>query len=139
MHWVGTQEGCLDAERALVLSGQSPGEVVFLSAADTDLAAVAASWAGHFGARLRLSAAGPLRQPVAADHFVSQVLGASQLLVARLLGARGYFPHLLQALEDLRDKSPRARLLLLPGTGEEDADLEALSDFPAPAMRALQR
>lgn len=130
MHWVGTQEGRFDAERALILSDQSPADIVFLSAADTDLAAVAVSWGGTLGSRLRLSAAGALRQPVAADHFVATVVKDSKLLIARLLGGRSYFPHLLQALEDLREISPRARLMLLPGTGEADADLASLNDFP---------
>ena len=138
MHWVGTQEGRFDAERELILSDQSPADIVFLSAADTDLAAVAGSWGGVFGSRLRLSAAGSLRQPVAADHFVATVVKGSKLLVARLLGGRGYFPHLLQALEDMRESSTRARLLLLPGTGEVDEDLARLNDFPRNVAGVLQ-
>lgn len=129
MHWVGSQAGGLDAERDLVLSEQSPGDVVFLSAADTDLTA-AAGWRARFGNRLRLSHAASLRQPVAADHFVRTVAAGSKLVIARLLGGRAYFPHLLQAFSDLRDCSERPRLLLLSSTDSEDAELAALSDFP---------
>ncbi len=138
MHWVGTQDGCIDAERELILTDQTPADVVFLSAADTDLAAVASQWARRFGARLRLSHAAPLRQPVAADHFVQTVATRSRLLIVRLLGGRAYFPHLLQALADLREISPRPRLLLLSATESEDADLAGLSDFPATAARTFQ-
>jgi cobaltochelatase CobN len=139
MHWVGAQDGVLDAERELILSQQTPADVVFLSAADTDLAAVAAQWSAQFGQRLRLSHAAPLRQPVAADYFVETVLRGSRLLVARLLGGRAYFPHLLQALSDLRDCSPRPRLLLLSATEAADSDLAALSDFPAEVAATLHR
>jgi cobaltochelatase CobN len=139
MHWVGAQDGMLDAERELILSQQTPADVVFLSAADTDLAAAAAQWSVRFGGRLRLSHAAPLRQPVAADHFVETVLRGSRLLVARLLGGRAYFPHLLQALGDLRDCSPRPKLLLLSATEAMDGDLAGLSDFPADVATTLHR
>jgi cobaltochelatase CobN len=139
MHWVGAQDGVLDAERELILSQQTPADVVFLSAADTDLAAVAAQWSGCFGTRLRLSHAAPLRQPVAADHFVETVLRGSRLLVARLLGGRAYFPHLLQALSDLRDCSPRPRLLLLSATEAADSDMARLSDFPEEVAKTLHQ
>jgi cobaltochelatase CobN len=139
MHWVGAQDGVLDAERELILSQQTPADVVFLSAADTDLAAVAAHWSVRFGGRMRLTHAAPLRQPVAADHFVESVLRGSRLLVARLLGGRAYFPHLLQALSDLRDCSPRPRLLLLSATETADGDLAGLSDFPSEVAAILQQ
>jgi cobaltochelatase CobN len=126
----------LDAERELVLSEQTPGDVVFLSAADTDLAA-ASLWVGCFGKRLRLSHAASLRQPAAADYFVRTVAAGSRLVVARLLGGRAYFPHLLQAFADLREQPERPRLLFLPATGSEDAELEELSDFPRQVQQAL--
>ena len=51
MHWTTAQPGNLDTERELVLSDQTPGEIIFLSAADTDLASVATAWTGRFGGR----------------------------------------------------------------------------------------
>jgi cobaltochelatase CobN len=129
LHWVGSQNGGLDAERELILTEQTPAEIVFLSAADTDLTAVASQWGPLFGNRLRLSHAAPLRQPVAADFFVQNVVAGSRLFIARLLGGRSYFPHLLQALSDLGESSPRPRLLLFSATEENDADLSGLNDF----------
>ena len=41
MHWTNAEPGMMDAERELILIDQTPGEIVFLSAADTDLACVA--------------------------------------------------------------------------------------------------
>lgn len=121
-----------------MLSEQTPGDIVFLSAADTDLAA-AACWVSNFGSRLRLSHAAPLRQPVAADHFVGSVASGSKLVIARLLGGRAYFPHLLQAFSDLRDCKKRPRLLLLSSTDSDDAELAALSDFPTEVHQGVRK
>src|SRR5258708_29799071 len=129
MHWTAAQPGCLDTERELILVEQTPGEIVFLSAADSDLAAVAHAWRERFGVRLRVAHAAPLRQPVAADHYVETVGRHARLVIARLLGGAAYFPHLVQALSDLKDEPSRPRLLLLSGTDSQEAELTALSDF----------
>ena len=55
MHWTAAQPGCLDIERELVLIEQTPSEIVFLSAADTDLSCVASVWRERFGKRLRIA------------------------------------------------------------------------------------
>jgi len=130
MHWVATQPGCLDAERELVLIDQTPGEIIFLSAADTDLAGAARSWTDRFGPRLRIAHAGALRQPVSADNYIETVIKHARLVVARLLGGRAYFPHFLQGLADLKDQPDHPRLLLLSGTDSFDDELAQLSDFP---------
>jgi len=130
MHWTAAQPGCLDAERELILVEQTPGEIVFLSAADSDLAAVAEAWRERFGGRLRVAHAAPLRQPVAADHYIENVVRHARLVIARLLGGAEYFPHLVQALSDLKDEPSRPRLLLLSGTDSQEEGLTALSDFP---------
>ena len=129
MHWVAAQPGCLDSERELVLIDQTPGEIVFLSAADTDLASAARAWSSRFGPRLRIAHAGALRQPVSADNYIETVIRHARLVVVRLLGGRAYFPHFLQGLSDLKDQPNRPDFLLLSGTDSFDEDLAQLSDF----------
>ena len=130
MHWTAAQPGCLDTERELILSDQTPGEIVFLSAADTDLACVAATWNGQFGNRLRIAHALPLRQPVAADHYIENIIRHAKLVVARLLGGRAYFAHFIQGLSDLKDEAGGCpQLLILSGTDPDEEELAALSDF----------
>lgn len=139
MHWTAAQPGCLDAERELILVEQTPGEIVFLSAADSDLAAVANAWRERFGVRLRVAHAAPLRQPVAADHYIEKVVRYARLVIARLLGGAAYFPHLVQALSDLKDEPSRPRLLLLSGTDRQEEELTALGDFsPAVCARVFE-
>src|SRR6516164_732106 len=135
MHWTSAQPGCLDAERELFLINQSPGEIVFLSAADTDLTSVSITWRHRFGSRLRLAHAFALRQPVAADHYVNTVVRKSKLLVARLLGGKSYFAHFIQGLIDLKEEGGGPKCLILPGTGSDD--LDGLSDFPPAVCRRI--
>jgi cobaltochelatase CobN len=137
MHWTASQSGGLDAERDLVLIEQTPGEIVFLGAAESDLAAVAQCWTPRFGSRLRIAHAGPLRQPAAADHYVDQVLRRARVVVVRLLGGMAYFPHLLQALSDLREEETAPRLLLIPGTDRPEDELASLNGFPAEVISRM--
>ncbi len=130
MHWTAAQPGCLDTERELILIDQTPGEIVFLSAADTDLSCVASVWGQRFGQRLRIAHAFSLRQPVAADHYIDTVLRKSKLVIARLLGGQTYFAHFIQGLLDLKEEPGRPKLLIFSGTGSDDHGLALLSDFP---------
>ena len=137
MHWTAVQPGSLDTERELVLIEQTPGEIVFLSAADTDLSCVASVWRERFGKRLRIAHAFSLRQPVAADHYIETVLRKSRLVVARLLGGRAYFAHFIQGVLDLKEEPVRPKFLIFAGTGSDDDELALLSDFPAVVCRRM--
>jgi len=135
MHWTAAQPGCLDAERELILIDQTPGEIIFVSAADTDLTSVSMVWREHFGNRLRLAHAFALRQPVAADNYIETVVRRSKLLVARLLGGKSYFGYFIQGLLDLKEDGDGPKCLILPGTASDD--LEGLSDFPLAVCKRI--
>ena len=137
MHWTAAEPGQLDAERALTLIEQTPGEIVFLSAADTELYAVASIWKEQFGSRLRVASAFPLRQPVAADHYIDQVIRNAKLVVARLLGGKAYFAHFLQGLSDLREEGSQQKFLILSGSDLDEPELATISDFSGPIRDQL--
>ena len=137
MHWTVAEPGQLSAERALTLIEQTPSEVIFLSAADTDLYSVASIWTAQLGSRLRVASAFPLRQPVAADHYIENVIKRAKLVVARLLGGNAYFAHFLQALSDLREEEYRPRFLILSGSDLDEPELAAMSDFPETVRERL--
>src|SRR5260370_38577403 len=98
MHWTAAQPGCLDTERELILINQTPGEIVFLSAADTDLSCVSSVWCRCFGKRLRIAHAFSLRQPVEADHYLGTVVRESKLIVVRVLVGLPFFADCTQVL-----------------------------------------
>src|SRR5271157_5312646 len=137
MHWTAAQPGCLDTERELILIDQTPGEIVFLSAADTDLSCVSSVWRQCFGNRLRIAHAFSLRQPVAADHYIETVVRKSKLIVARLLGGQAYFAHFIQGLLDLKEEPVRPKFLIFSGTGADEEELAGLSDFPSDVCRRM--
>ncbi|MEM7010151.1 MAG: cobaltochelatase subunit CobN [Verrucomicrobiota bacterium] len=133
MHWVRGEPGGVDFERELILVEHDPAEIVFLSAADTELACAER----HFGDSVALAHAGPLRQPVAADFYVEDVLTDCRLVIARLLGGRAYFPALIEAIERTRDNGAKTRYLLLSGSSDFDADLAETSDFDAAFVESV--
>jgi cobaltochelatase CobN len=137
MHYIAAQPGMLDGERELTLIAQSRGEVVFLSAADTDLACAAQQWKEFLGQRLRIAHAGPLRQPVSVDDYIEKVLSHARLVVAKLLGGRAYFPNLISSLEVLRENQNRPLLLILGGAEALDEELAELNDFSLETSRTM--
>ncbi len=95
MHRIATEAGKLDLERKLESIRQSPAEIVFVSSADTELAALARIWGPKFGTRLRLMNASSLQHPDAAEHYADHVLVHAKIAIFRLHGGKAYFPKLL--------------------------------------------
>lgn len=135
MHRVATESGHLDHEHPQHEIEQTPAEVVFLSAADTDLAAVAQTWLPLLGERLRLLHAAPLQHPETAQKYVRQVVASARIVVMRLLGGDGYFPHLLDELRHLRSHGAQTRCLLIPSTDQWDAGVLPDNDFAEEVVR----
>ena len=129
MHRVATEAGGLDLERRLQSIKQSPAELVFVSSADTELAALARIWGPRFGSRLRLMNASLLQHPEAAEHYADHVLFHAKLAIFRLHGGKAYFPKLLDELLHIKSHGAQLRSLVLPGTDEWDPELENYSEF----------
>ena len=78
--------------------GQEPGDVVVLSAADSELACLAAAYGGSgpaFSPAVGQSdCASAIRMSV--DLYVEKVIARARLVVVRLLGGRSYWPYGLE-------------------------------------------
>jgi len=135
MHRIATKNGALDAEKNLEIIAQTPGEVVFISAADTDLTCVAQTWSLLFQNRLRMTHAAPLQKPLVAEDYVERILSQTKLVILRLLGGKSYFPHLIEALLHLRTHPHRPQILILPGTDSWDSELFQYGDFDETLVR----
>jgi cobaltochelatase CobN len=136
MHLLAAQPGGpVDAGAAVDL-GQSPADVVVLSAADTELACLAAAQArrGPDAPTLRLANLMQLAHPLSVDVYVEKVIRHAKLVVVRLLGGTGYWPY---GVERLMQAAPR--LALLPGDDNPDPDLAERSSLPAAALHRLWR
>ena len=140
MHLLSTlQADGSDVESAVDL-GQTPGVIVFLSAADTDLACLAAAQArlGHDAPSLRLANLLQLGHPLSVDLHVDRVVAHARLVVVRLLGGRAYWPYGLEQVAACCAERGIA-LACLPGDERPDLELAALSTVSAEAYDRLGR
>jgi len=124
MHLLAAKPGAIDDGSEAVDLGQSPGRVVVLSAADSELACLAAGYARLGGAfTLRLASLLRLGHHMSVDLYVDSVIAEAKLVVLRLLGGRSYWPYgLEQVAETCRRRA--IPLAVLPGDDRPDPDLD---------------
>ncbi|CAN7327909.1 cobaltochelatase subunit CobN [Rhizobium sp. LjRoot258] len=137
MHLLLAQQGTIsDGEEAIDL-GQSPGDVLFLSAADTELAAMAAAYDGAAaGFSLRLASLMSLKHPMSVDAYIERTARHAKVIVVRALGGASYFHYALEALHAAAARSG-ALIAVLPGDSKPDAGLTPFSNVPLEELNAL--
>ncbi|MFD0917733.1 cobaltochelatase subunit CobN [Pseudahrensia aquimaris] len=121
MHLLLAQKGSLVDDSEAVDLGQTPGEVVFLSAADTELACLAA--ARPNGMELRLANMMSLSHPLSVDTWCEKTVCGSKLVVARVLGGESYFAYGLEKLQETC-LNAGVTFIALPGDDKPDASLD---------------
>src|SRR6266478_982810 len=142
MHLLATEPGIIADGSAAVDLGQSPGDIVVLASADTEIALLAAAQGRRRAAdpaapRLRLAPVMRLGHNFSIDLYMEQVAQA-RLVIARLLGGGAYWPYGVERLvETCRDHG--IPLALLPGDDKPDPELAELSTVPQAACRRLWR
>ncbi|QWW66339.1 cobaltochelatase subunit CobN [Rhizobium sp. WYJ-E13] len=137
MHLLLAQQGTIsDGDEAIDL-GQSPGDILFLSAADTELAAIAAAHAGGAaGHSLRLASLMSLKHPMSVDTYVERTARHAKLIIVRALGGASYFHYALEALHAVAARSG-AMIAVLPGDSKPDAGLTPFSNVALEDLNAL--
>ena len=123
MHLLLAQKGSIADGGEAVDLGQSPGDILFLSAADTELATLAAAAGKLDGLTLRLASLMSLRHPMSVDTYVERTLKHARLVVVRALGGAGYFQYLIEAFHAAALRSG-IQLAILPGDDKQDPALE---------------
>ena len=138
MHLLRAKAGAAVDETEAVDLGQTPGDLVFLSAADTELASLAGARAGlgdDFPS-LRLANLMQLGHPMSVDLYVESVVASAKLVVARVLGGAGYWPYgVEQIVETCRSAS--IPLALLPGDDQPDPGFASLGTVSAEGTHRL--
>ncbi len=134
----GTTERIDDGDAAIDLD-QPPGDIVILSAADSELAALAAAAARRGSATtVRFANLGHLAHPLSVDLYADKTLAHARLVLVRLMGGQGYWPYGLERLRALaRGGGPR--LVVVPGEARWDERLEAFSTVAGEDARLLWR
>ncbi len=140
MHLLFREAHSLDETETAVDLGQSPADMVFLSFADTDLAAAAAACRapGRALPSLRLANIGRLRHPLSVDVYVEQVIARSRIVAARLLGGLEYWRYGIEEIARVCADGG-IPLALVPGDGRPDPRLAELSTVAPAGLRALDR
>ncbi|MCA8879930.1 MAG: cobaltochelatase subunit CobN [Rhodobacteraceae bacterium] len=137
MHLLAATPGSLDDGAAPVDPGQSPADLVVISAADTELAALSAA-RGEMAdpPGLRLTSLLHLRHPVSVDLHVQNTAVKSKLVVARVLGGTGYWRY---GLEQYAAHLAAAGVpfAALPGDDRPDEELWGLSSVGRADWEAL--
>ncbi|MEY1554060.1 cobaltochelatase subunit CobN [Yoonia sp. R2331] len=127
MHLLAATPGQIDDGKEPVDLGQTPADVIFISAADTELAALAEARAAMDSPpSLRLANMMHLQHPMSVDLHLDDCATKSRLVVARVLGGMGYWTYgVTQYAARLR--AAGVPLALLPGDDKPDPDLRGLS------------
>ncbi len=131
MHLLAATPGNIDDGKEPVDLGQSPADVVVISAADTELAALSGARAEMKDAPdLRLASLMNLQHPMSVDLHLDDCATKSRLVVARVLGGAGYWKYgLEQYAARLHDAG--VPFAALPGDDKPDEELRRLSTVEA--------
>ena len=121
--------GIADGTEAIDLA-QAPGDIVFLSAADTELSSLALSQNARSGApSLRLANTMQLSHNLSVDIYVEDIISNAKLVVVRLLGGIGYWPYAVEKITECC-RAKGIKLAFLPGDDNPDEELSALNTVP---------
>ncbi len=138
MHLLAAKPGAVGDDEAAVDLGQTPGDIVVLSAADSELACLSAARAAQEDGALTLRLANLLRlkHNLSVDLYLETVAAKAKLVVVRLLGGRRYWPYGVDELIALaRGGGPK--IVLLPGEDLPDPELLGASTVGAEAHHRL--
>ena len=137
MHLLVQQAGTAAEPDEAVDLQQSPAEVLFLSAADTELAALASARARMTDPpSLRLANLMQLAHPMSVDVWAERTLAGSKIAILRVLGGHGYFAYGLEKLHSVAVERGVA-FCAMPGDAKPDPSLLRFSTVPEAAREAL--
>ena len=138
MHLLATTSGVIDGAAEAVDLGQDPADIVVLSAADSELAALARAQESVGGLSLRLANLLQLQHNLSVDLYIERTLATAKLIVLRLLGGASYWSYGLEQIEALaRDRG--IALAVLPGDAAADPALTARSTLEARHCERLRQ
>ncbi len=125
---------------------QSPGDIIYLSAADTELFSLREAWADlhqhpeifskgdqdsptEAFPSLRLANLLYFKQELTIDTYLEEVVPHARLVVLRLLGGKAYFQYLIEAFQAVCEDHG-IPILFLPGYDTPDLELMHCSSVP---------
>jgi len=147
MHLLATQSGVVDGNAEAVDLAQTPADMVIISAADSELAALAQAFDNLNGqtsdketssTTLRLANQMALGHNLSVDTYIDSTARHARLIIVRVLGGKAYWTYGVEQLASLA-KRQGIMLALLPGGTEQDGELTALSTLPAQTCERIRQ
>jgi cobaltochelatase CobN len=138
MHLLQTTSASLDDIVEPLDLGQTPGDIVVLSFADSDLAGLAAAYAAEKERlpSLRLAPLRDLRHPMSIDLWIDKVARHAKVIVVRLLGGLDWWRYGVEALAAMA-RERNIALAVLPGEDRCDQRLDEASTLAVDELAAL--
>ncbi|QHQ35723.1 cobaltochelatase subunit CobN [Algicella marina] len=123
MHLLAATPGSVSDGSEPVDPGQTPADVIFISAADTELAALSAA-RGEMDdpPELRLASLGWLAHPFSVDKYLDDTATRSKLVIVRILGGAAYWRYGLEQFA-IRLGQAGVAFAALPGDDKPDEEL----------------
>ena len=126
MHLLSAQAGAIQQDGEAIDLAQSPGALIFASAADSELAMLAAAADRAGETKLRLANTLRLSHNLSVDLWLDQTVAHARLVVLRLIGGVAYFQYGVDEITALCANA-RIPLVLLPGDANPDPILQSRS------------
>jgi len=138
MHLLLAQPGEVSDGSEAVDLGQTPADVIIISAADTELAALAEarSELGENAPSLRLASLLHLAHPMSVDLYLDQTAVKSKLVIARVLGGESYWSYGIEQFSSRLEKAG-IKFAALPGDDKPDETLRRASTVSEEDWHAL--
>jgi cobaltochelatase CobN len=140
MHLLATTSTSFDDIVEPVDLGQSPGDVVVLSFADSDLAALASAWSAERDLlpSVRLANLRDLRHPMSVDLWIERAGVHAKVILVRLIGGLDWWRYGVDRLAATARERGIA-LAVLPGEDRDDPRLAEASTLPPEELGQLLR
>jgi len=141
MHLLAAQPGAVSDGSEAIDLGQTPGDIVVISAADTELACLAAAQRRIVESRpdapsLRLASLLHLGHNMSVDLYADEVVAKAKLVVVRLLGGHGYWPYGVEQVAGVCREND-IPVAFLPGDDQPDAELSSFSTLSTDTQHRL--
>ena len=139
MHLLAATPGTVSNGDEAIDLAQSPGEIVFLTVADSELAcfAQAAAMLGDGAPTIRLANLLQLKHPYSVDLYVEKVIARAKFVCVVLLGGKAYWPYGVDEIARVAREKGIAFAAIADGR-EADPTLDAASTLPVEMLLRLR-
>lgn len=136
MHLLAKHSGTLADEAEVIDLEQRPGKIAILTAADTEIAALAAVLDTESVDDVRLVPLNQLSHAMSVDLWLERTGQFAQLIIVRLLGSIPYWSYGVEQLVAVCGQK-NIQLAILPGDLKPDPELEKISTLSPSHYAAL--